>query len=75
VPYILLGKALLKQQDPVMAKMYLDKALGLDPQNYTTHTLLGQAYRSLGQTTQAANEFRMAEQIQGEKQPKLETPQ
>jgi tetratricopeptide (TPR) repeat protein len=74
VPYILLGKVLLKQQDPVMAKMYLDKALAIDPGNYTTHTLLGQAYRSLGQPDQASHEFQVAEQIQADAQPKLETP-
>jgi tetratricopeptide (TPR) repeat protein len=74
VPYILLGKVLLKQQDPVMAKMYLDKALAIDPGNYTTHTLLGQAYRSLGQADQASHEFQVAEQIQADAQPKLETP-
>ena len=73
VPYVLLGKVLLKQQDPVMAKMYLDKALAIDPGNYTTHTLLGQAYRSLGQTGQASHEFQIAEQIQADAQPKLET--
>jgi len=74
VPYVLLGKVLLKQQDPVMAKMYLDKALAIDPGNYTTHTLLGQAYRSLGQAGQASHEFQVAEQIQADAQPKLETP-
>ena len=73
VPFILLGKVLLKQQDPVMAKMYLDKALAMDPRNYMTHTLLGQAYRSLGQASQASHEFQIAEQIQADAQPKLET--
>jgi predicted Zn-dependent protease len=73
VPFILLGKVLLKQQDPVMAKMYLDKALAMDPRNYMTHTLLGQAYRSLGQASQASHEFQMAEQIQADAQPRLET--
>jgi tetratricopeptide (TPR) repeat protein len=73
VPYVLLGKVLLKQQDPVMAKMYLDKALALDPGNYTTHTLLGQVYRALGQASQASREFQVAEQIQADAQPKLET--
>jgi predicted Zn-dependent protease len=53
VPFLLLGKVLLKQQDPVMAKMYLEK--------------------SLGQTSQASHEFQVAEQIQADAQPKLET--
>jgi tetratricopeptide (TPR) repeat protein len=73
VPFILLGKVLLKRQDPVMARMYLDKALAMDPRNYMTHTLLGQAYRSLGQASQASHEFQMAEQLQADAQPKLET--
>jgi tetratricopeptide (TPR) repeat protein len=72
-PFILLGKALLKQQDPLMAKMYLEKAITMDPRNYIPHTLLGQAYRSLGQNDQAAHEFQVAEQIQADAQPKLET--
>jgi tetratricopeptide (TPR) repeat protein len=73
VPFLLLGKVLLKQQDPVMAKMYLEKALAMDPGNYMTHTLMGQAYRSLGQASQASHEFQVAEQIQADAQPKLET--
>jgi tetratricopeptide (TPR) repeat protein len=73
VPFILLGKVLLKQQQPVMAKMYLEKALAMDPRNYMTHTLLGQAYRSLGQAGQASHEFQVAEQLQADAQPKLET--
>jgi tetratricopeptide (TPR) repeat protein len=73
VPFLLLGKVLLKQQDPVMAKMYLEKALAMDPGNYMTHTLMGQVYRSLGQASQASHEFQVAEQIQADAQPKLET--
>jgi tetratricopeptide (TPR) repeat protein len=73
VPFLLLGKVLLKQQDPVMAKMYLEKALAMDPGNYITHTLLGQAYRSLGQSSEASHEFQVAEQIQADAHPKLET--
>jgi tetratricopeptide (TPR) repeat protein len=73
VPYTLLGKVLVKQQDPLMAKMYLDKALAIDPGNYTAHTLLGQVYRSLGQAARASHEFQVAEQLQSDAQPKLET--
>jgi tetratricopeptide (TPR) repeat protein len=73
VPFLLLGKVLLKQQDPMMAKMYLEKALAMDPGNYMTHTLMGQVYRSLGQAGQASHEFQVAEQIQADAQPKLET--
>jgi Tfp pilus assembly protein PilF len=56
-----------------MAKMYLDKALAIDPGNYTAHTLLGQVYRSLGQAARASHEFQVAEQLQSDAQPKLET--
>jgi Tfp pilus assembly protein PilF len=55
-----------------MAKMYLEKALAMDPRNYITHTLLGQTYRSLGQADKASHEFQVAEQIQAAAQPKLE---
>jgi tetratricopeptide (TPR) repeat protein len=73
VPFLLLGRVLLKQQDPMMAKMYIEKALAMEPGNYQTHTLLGQVYRSLGQTSQASHEFQVAEQLQADTQPKLET--
>jgi tetratricopeptide (TPR) repeat protein len=73
VPYTLLGKVLVKQQDPLMAKLYLDKAVSIDPGNYTAHTLLGQVYRSLGQAARASHEFQVAEQLQADAQPKLET--
>lgn len=73
VPYTLLGKVLVRQQDPLMAKMYLDKAVALDPGNYTAHTLLGQVYRSLGQGARASHEFQVAEQLQADTQPKIET--
>ena len=47
-PYIQLGKVLLKLQDPVNAMMYLERAERMDPGNYITHSLLGQAYRMIG---------------------------
>ena len=63
IPFILLGKVLLKQQNPSMAKMYLEHALEMDPKNYMAHYLLGQAYRALGRTDDAARESHAAEQI------------
>ncbi len=65
-PYILLGKVLLKQQNATMAAMYLQRALHMDPSNYITHTLLGQAYRAAGRNAEAAQEFQTAEKIQAE---------
>jgi predicted Zn-dependent protease len=72
-PYILLGKVLLKRQDPVAAVMYLERAERMDPNNYMTHNLLGQAYRSLGRTEDANRETQIAQRIQSSSEPKLET--
>jgi tetratricopeptide (TPR) repeat protein len=73
-PYILLGKVMLKQQDPVSAAMYLERARTMDPSNYMTHSLLGQAYRALGRTAEASREAETAEKLQSAAAPKLETP-
>ena len=73
-PYILLGKVMLNQQNPVMAGMYLERARQMDPGNYMTHFLLGQVYRTEGRRDDAAREFRAAEQLQSSNPPKMETP-
>src|SRR5271170_5222160 len=72
-PYILLGKVLLKRQDPVTATMYLERAEKMDPDNYITHSLLGQAYRLLGRTEDASRETQTSQKIQAASEPKLET--
>src|SRR5579871_35974 len=72
-PYILLGKVLLKRQDPVGAVMYLERAEKMDPTNYMAHSLLGQAYRALGRTEDASRETQMAQKIQSASEPKIET--
>jgi tetratricopeptide (TPR) repeat protein len=72
-PYILLGKVLLKRQDPANAIMYLERAEKMDPGNYMTHSLLGQAYRSLGRTEDASREIQISQKIQAANGPKLET--
>jgi tetratricopeptide (TPR) repeat protein len=64
VPFILLGKVLLKQKVLVMAEQYLQKALAIDPRSYIAHALLGETYRSLGRTEQASHEFQLVERIQ-----------
>jgi tetratricopeptide (TPR) repeat protein len=74
IPFILLGKVLLKQQNGLMAKMYLEHALEIDPKNYMAHYLLGQAYRALGRTEDAAREYNAAEQIQTASEPHFESP-
>lgn len=72
-PYILLGKVMLKRQDPVGAVTYLDRAVKMDPSNYMTHSLLGQAYRALGRSEDAARETDVAQKIQANNEPKLES--
>jgi tetratricopeptide (TPR) repeat protein len=75
IPFILLGKVLLKQHNSSMAKMYLEHALQVDPRNYMAHYLLGQAYRALGRTDDATREYRAAEQIQAASAPHFESSQ
>lgn len=72
-PYILLGKVLLKRQDPASALMYLERAEKMDSTNYITHSLLGQAYRSLGRADDASRENEISHKIQAANEPKLET--
>jgi tetratricopeptide (TPR) repeat protein len=74
IPFILLGKVLLKQQNSLMAKMYLEHALEIDPKNYMAHYLLGQAYRALGRLDDAKRQYEAAAQIQDADAPHLESP-
>jgi predicted Zn-dependent protease len=71
-PYILLGKTLLKKSDPLGAATYLERAEQLDPANYITHSLLGQAYRSMGRQDDAARETETAQKLQASNEPKLQ---
>ena len=73
-PYILLGKVLLKRDDPATAAGYLERARSMDPGNYMTHALLGQAYRAMGRPGDASNEMKEAETLQATSTPKLTTP-
>jgi len=75
IPFILLGKVLLKQQNSLMAKMYLEHALEIDPKNYMAHYLLGQAYCALGRADDATREFQAAAQVQEASAPHLESSQ
>jgi tetratricopeptide (TPR) repeat protein len=74
-PFILMGKVLLKKDDPQTAAMYLQHAEKMDPANYITHTLLGQAYRSLGREAEAKAEIDAASKIQASSELKLEPVQ
>ena len=72
-PFILLGKVLLKQQAPANAATYLERAAAMDPGNFMTHSLLGQAYRSLGRTEDALHETQLATRLQADSSPKIQT--
>lgn len=71
-PFILMGKVLLHRQDPQTAAMYLKHAEKMDPSNFITHTLLAQAYRSLGQEDAAKLETDIATKIHAASELRLE---
>jgi len=68
-PYILLGKVLLRREDPVSATMYLERAEKMDPANPMTHTLLAQSYRAMGRTEDASREMHAVQKLQSAKEP------
>jgi tetratricopeptide (TPR) repeat protein len=69
-PYILLGETFLKLKQPIQALHYLDHAEKMDPSNYITHNLLGQAYKATGQLDAANREFKIVVEIQHRSDPK-----
>ena len=73
-PFILLGKVLLKQSQPAAAANYLEHARDMDPSNYMTHSLLGQAYRQMDRPEDARRETATAQKLQSASDPKLTTP-
>ncbi len=72
--FILLGRVLLRREDPVTAIMYLKHAEKMDPGNYITHAFLAQAYRMVGQDDEAKRENELAEQTQRTGESKLQSP-
>jgi tetratricopeptide (TPR) repeat protein len=74
-PFILMGKVLLRRGDPQTSLLYLQHAEKMDPGNYITHTLLGQAYRSLGREEDAKREIDAASKIHADNQLKLQPAQ
>lgn len=70
-PYILLGKFQLKVKDYPQAVIYLEKASRMDPGNFITHHLLGEAYRNMGKLADAERELKTAEEIQSSQQPQI----
>ena len=71
-PYILLGKVLLKRQDPAGSIMYLERAEKMDPSNYMTHSMLGQAYRAVGRVEDASREVQIAQKLQSANEPRFD---
>ena len=74
-PFILMGKVLLRRNDPQSAVLYLRHAEKMDPSNFITHNLLGQAFRSLGQEQEAKEEFDAAAKIHAAEDVKSTIPQ
>lgn len=65
-PYILLGKVELKKGDPNLAVGFLQKALKMDPNNFSAHYLLGTAYKELGRTDDANREFELTRTLRSD---------
>jgi predicted Zn-dependent protease len=71
-PFILMGEVMLRSEAPQVAILYLKHAEKMDPHNYTTHTLLAQAYRRTGQEDAAKQEMEIASKIHADSQLRLE---
>ena len=63
---------MLKKGDAVAAATYLQRANQMDPENYRTHSLLGQAYRAMGRSEDASREAAIAQKLQDASEPKIE---
>jgi tetratricopeptide (TPR) repeat protein len=74
-PFIQMGKVLLRRNDPQTSLLYLQHAEKMDPGNPMTHTLLAQAYRSLGREEEAKKEIEAASKIHAEGQLRLQPAQ
>lgn len=74
-PFIQMGKVLLRRNDPQTSLLYLQHAEKMDPSNYMTHTLLSQAYRSLGRMEESKKELDAASKIHTSEQLKLQPAQ
>jgi tetratricopeptide (TPR) repeat protein len=74
-PFIQMGKVLLRRNDPQTSLLYLQHAEKMDPGNYITHTLLGQAYRGVGREQEARKELEIASKIHADSELKLQPAQ
>lgn len=66
-PYILLGKVELKKGLPDIAAGFLERAIKIDPNNYSAHYLLGAVYKQLGRQQDADREFELTRSLQSGK--------
>jgi len=71
-PFILMGKVLLRRNDPASALLYLRHAEKMDPDSVTTHSLLGQAYRGVGDQARAKTETDEAARLNSSNQLQLQ---
>jgi tetratricopeptide (TPR) repeat protein len=65
-PYILLGRAYLKKDQPATAEPMLRRAIDYDPNNRTAHYLLAQLLQQTGRVDEAKREFAIAERLQNQ---------
>ncbi|HTG58928.1 MAG TPA: tetratricopeptide repeat protein [Terriglobia bacterium] len=49
-----------------MAAGFLEKALKMDPNNYSAHYLLASAYKELGRTADASREFELTRTLRSD---------
>jgi Flp pilus assembly protein TadD len=61
---MLLGRALLRKNDPARAVAALQRAVALDPNNYLAHHQLGQALTTIGRRTEGEAELQRAQELQ-----------
>jgi len=69
--FIKMGKVLMHRQDTQTAIMYLKHAEKMDPEDFTTHTLLSQAYHRVGLDDDAKREAALGSKIHADNQLKL----
>jgi tetratricopeptide (TPR) repeat protein len=68
-PFILLGKVEMKKGNADLAAGFLERAIKMDPSNFSAHYLLGSAYKALGRQPDADREFQLSQTLQGQKNP------
>lgn len=67
--YILMGRCLLGQDDPLAALPYLSEAVALDRKSVDARWLMGQAYEAVGYLDAAADMYRQAVRLRPDYEP------